>query len=217
MTDPDREYLRKLIEAGEVTSPCLELGAQYAQLTLRDDIIARGIAYIGTDLVQGPNVNVIADFGGSPAVIQTLFAPYLPFGTVVIANVLEHTFNPIQVLDNAFSILRPGGVCITVTPAVWPLHGFPQDYWRINPNFYRRYASERGVHLLEKYFEFIGKGSIATLDDVTLPNPATNRFQFWKSKIVHRVFNTCGRSMMFPSHVAIGAVFQKPNTTTLQE
>jgi hypothetical protein len=210
MTDPDRKYLHKLIKDGQVTSPCLELGAQYAELTMRDDIVARGIDYIGTDIVEGPNVDVVADFGGQPVLIQSLFARYVPFGTIVIANVLEHTFDPIKVLDNAFGILRSGGACITVTPSVWPLHGFPQDYWRINPDFYRRYARERGVHLLEKYFEYIGAGPIPLTNRVALPRPAAGMFQFWKSKIVHRAFDTFGRGMMFPSHVAIGAVFQKP-------
>jgi len=209
MTPPDRDYLRKLIKAGHITSPCLELGAQYADLTMRSDIVASGIAYVGTDMVEGANVDVIADFNGSPASIQSLFAPYVPFGTVVIANVLEHTFNPIQVLDNAFTLLRPGGKCVTVTPAVWPLHGFPHDYWRINPNFYRHYASNRRVHFLEQYFEYVGVGPIPASDNVTLPAPTANRFQFWKSKVLHRAFNTFGRGMMFPSHVAIGAVFQK--------
>ena len=209
MTDPDRDYLRKLINAGQVLSPCLELGARYADLTMRPDIVASGIAYVGTDLVEGGNVDVIADFGDSPALIQSVFARYAPFGTVVIANVLEHTFNPIQVLDNALALIRPRGTCITVTPAVWPLHGFPQDYWRINPDFYRRYAIERGINFLEQYFEYVGVGAISSKDDATLPAPAAKRFQFWKSKVVHRALNTFGRGMMFPSHVAIGAVFEK--------
>jgi len=214
MTDPDRDYLRRLIKGGQITSPCLELGAQYADLTMRADIVAHGIAYVGTDIVEGPNVDVVADFGDLPAVVQSLFTRYAPFGSVVIANVLEHTFDPIQVLDNALSLLRPGGSCITVTPVVWPLHGFPQDYWRINPNFYCRYASERGVKFLEQHFEYIGLGPIPVRHDVALPTPAAGRFQFWKSKIVHRAFNTFGRGMMFPSYVAIGAVFQKPGLKT---
>lgn len=210
MTDPDREYLRRLIKDGQVTGPCLELGAQYAELTVREDIVAGGMDYVGTDIMEGPNVDVAADFGGSSVSIQSLFAPYAPFGTVIIANVLEHTFNPIQVLDNAVSVLKSKGLCITVTPSVWPLHGFPQDYWRINPDFYRRYAGERGIQLLEQYFEYVGIGPIPATDNVSLPRPAGRPFRFWKSKIVHRAFNTFGRGMMFPSHVAIGAVFRKP-------
>src|SRR5437870_11888062 len=109
MTPPDRDYLRKLIKAGHITSPCLELGAQYADLTMRSDIVASGIAYVGTDMVEGANVVVIADFNGSPASIQSRFAPYVPVGTVVIANVLEQPLKPIHMPAYACALLRPGG------------------------------------------------------------------------------------------------------------
>ena len=38
-----------------------------------------------------------------------VFRPIGLLGSVLILNVLEHTFDPIRVLDNAATLLRPGG------------------------------------------------------------------------------------------------------------
>lgn len=205
-----REYIRKLIKGGQLVDPCLELGATPPDFSHRTDIVGAGMTYVGSDMVKGPGVDVTADFCDPPVELRSRFQRYAPFGSVVIANVLEHTFDPIRVLDNAFGLLRPGGFCITITPVVWPLHSCPYDFWRINPDFYRRYAIERHLKFLDQYFEFIGFGPIPEGNDAALPVPTTNRFQYWKSRIVHRAFNTVGRGMVFRSYVAIGAVFQKP-------
>jgi 2-polyprenyl-3-methyl-5-hydroxy-6-metoxy-1,4-benzoquinol methylase len=67
----------------------------------------------------------VADFE-DPAQMS-MFKSVAPFGTILILNVLEHTFEPVRILDNALSLLGPHGALAVLTPAIWPLHDLPMD------------------------------------------------------------------------------------------
>ena len=104
-------------------------------------------------------MDFVADF--ERAEDMAVFDRTAPFGTILILNVLEHTFNPLQVLDNARALLKPGGALVVLTPAVWPLHNYPFDAWRILPDFYTEYARRRGMRLLAAHFEYVGFGDVS--------------------------------------------------------
>jgi SAM-dependent methyltransferase len=161
-------------------------------------------------MCEGTDVDIIANFEDSVDV-QNKFKE--KFSTILILNVLEHTFNPIEILDNAFSILKPGGNCVIIAPTVWPIHDFPIDCFRFNPTFYEEYCKRRSLNLLEDYFEYIGFYNVKfnmSGGSYVLPLPSrTKNINYWYSKIVHRFFNTNGRAMSSASHVAVGAVIQK--------
>lgn len=213
MVGPDAEFVRRCLSSGVVRSPCLELGVGYQGPNNKEMIQAANIEYFGTDITAGEDVDYIVDFEDSAEAISDAFAGKR-FGSVFVLNVLEHTFDPIQVLDNVFSILQAGGTCIIITPTVWPLHDFPRDCWRINPNFYEEYCKRRSLDLLTEYFEYIGFHGVQERTDdsgsYVLPSPARSSFRRLKSKVVHKLFDTCGRAMFFPSHVATGVVIEKP-------
>ena len=208
MVEGDAVYIKKCIAAGLVHSPCLELGAGYDGPNNRSVVRSSGIEYFGTDINPGPDVDFVADFEDDPDSIKRKFGT--EFGTVLVLNVLEHTFDPIRVLDNVINILRSQGTCIIITPTVWPLHDFPRDCWRINPNFYEEYCKRRSLTLQRDYFEYLGYYKVGerrgSSGEYVLPSAARGSFKRLKSKVIHRLFNTCGRGMFFPSHVATGAV-----------
>ncbi len=135
------------------------------------------------------------------------------FKSILALNVLEHTFEPVRVLDNLVAVLDSGGVLVAITPTVWPLHYYPMDCWRLNPQFYEEYCLRRELTLLREYFEYVGYhcvgGKPGGSGGHDLPHPASNPWQKLKSRIVHRIFNTYGRGMAFPSHVATGVVMKK--------
>lgn len=215
MVGPDVEFVKKCLSAGLVQSPCLELGVGYQGPNNKEIIQAANIEYFGTDITGGEAIDYIVDFEDSTGAVREKFTGK-DFGCILVLNVLEHTFNPIQVLDNVFSILRPKGTCIIITPTVWPLHDFPRDCWRINPNFYEEYCQRRSLNLLTDYFEYIGFHRVQERTDsagsYVLPSPARTGFKRLKSKVIHKLFNTCGRAMFFPSHVATGVVIERPTT-----
>ncbi len=60
---------------------------------------------------------------------------------VLMTEVLEHVFNPEQVLKELHRVLKVGGTVLITCPFVWPLHEEPYDYARYTP-FALRHLSE---------------------------------------------------------------------------
>lgn len=210
MLGSDLDYIHNLISANIISGPVLELGTGYGGSTARAEIEAARLQYYGTDLSPGPGVDFAADFEHSDQ--MAIFDTVKPFGSVLILNVLEHTFDPICVLDNAATLLCSGGVLVAITPSVWPLHNYPMDAWRILPNFYEEYAKRRGLDLVEEYFEYVGLGPVANFKNADgtycYPPPFRTGFRSTLSRAVHKTFNTFGRGMFQPSHIAVAAVFR---------
>jgi SAM-dependent methyltransferase len=212
MTDNDKEWIQTLLKEQGLMGPVLEMGTGYGGGTCRELIVAAQLPYFGTDLEKTPTVDFVADF--DRAEDMKVFASTDLFGTILILNVLEHTFDPIRILDNAITLLKPGGNCVIITPSIWPLHNFPIDTWRPLPNFYEEYAQRRRLKLNPSHFDFVGHGPIHQFKDAagnySYPPPSTDRFHSFWSRGIHKIFNTFGRAMFHPSHVAVGAILQKP-------
>jgi SAM-dependent methyltransferase len=210
VVDADLAYVRRLLADDVLRGPVLELGTGYGGQTARSEVEAAKLQYFGTDVHPGEGVDFAADFERSED--MAVFAGVAPFGSVLILNVLEHTFDPLRILDNAATLVRPGGTLVTITPSVWPLHNYPLDAYRLLPNFFEEYAKRRRRTLLTQYFEYVGYGPVAKYrnDDGSYiyPPPAPPGMRYQMNRVIHRVFNTFGRGMFQPSHIAIGAVFQ---------
>lgn len=212
MTHSDLKWIASLQNRGLISGSVLELGAGYGGKTCAKLIRDVGLNYVGTDLNEGPGVDIAGDFECADHMDR--FTGTGPFGTVLMLNVLEHTFDPIRVIDNAMTLISPGGRCIILAPSVWPLHNFPMDAWRILPNFFEEYATRRKVILDKTSFEWVGVGPVSDHRNFDgsycFPNPAKSRLiQYW-SRLVHRVFNTNGRGIQFGTYLGLGAVLQKP-------
>jgi hypothetical protein len=210
MTDADLAYLEGLFARGLIGSPVLELGGGYGGETSRAVVESRGKTYFATDLCQESGVDFVANFETGDGIEQIATAG--PFGTVLVLNVLEHTFDPISVVDRALSLVAPGGTVVCVTPAVWPIHQHPIDAYRLLPDWYRRYAMTRGVTLDRGSFQYVGVGPVEAFaagnGHQGMPPPAAGRAAYrLYSRAVHKLFNTFGRGMFQPGHIAIGAVF----------
>ena len=212
MTIDDLNWIRKLLTEKKLEEPALELGVGYGGATCRELIESAGLRYFGTDLEKTPAVDFVADFERSED--MDVFSSTGPFGCVLVLNVLEHTFDPLRVLDNAVSLLKPGGRCAIVTPSIWPLHNYPMDTWRILPNLYEEYARRKSLILDRESFEYVGKGAVEKFRDGSgnykYPPQCGNVARLLWSRVVHKLLYTSGKGMFFPSHVAVGALLQKP-------
>ena len=83
---------------------------------------------IGMDIEPGPGVDFVHD------IEQPLPQTY---AHIHCYSVLEHVKRPwlaAQVLQDA---LQPGGTIAILTPFVWRIHGYPDDYWRFTPHCIR--------------------------------------------------------------------------------
>jgi hypothetical protein len=212
MTSEDLLFITDLANKGMLSDPVLELGGGYGGATCRDTVIAFGKRYVATDMFAADGIDYVADFESGSGVDALVEAG--PFGTTLVLNVLEHTFNPIAVLDNAVRVTCPnGGRIVVITPAVWPIHNYPRDYCRLLPDWYRQYAARTCLQLEESTFAYVGFGPVARFsltgqDRFPLPGVIRPAHRAW-SRIVHKLFNTYGRGMAQPSHVAIGLSFRR--------
>lgn len=213
MTENDLMYVKRLVDQKKILGPVLELGAGYGGITCRNIITENGLDYYASDMYASQGVDYVADIEKEN--IEVVFSSAVKFKTILILSVLEHTFNPILILDNAKKLLAQGGSLVVITPAIWTLHNYPIDCYRILPSWYEQYADSRKMTLDRGCFEYLGYGVIDSFKDnngnYQFPLPA-QRFAYWKSRVVHRIFNTFGRGMVFPSHLAIGAVISLNET-----
>ena len=85
--------------------------------------------------------------------IKTTFGKDL-FDLVICMNVLEHVYRPINALENMCSLLSPTGYLLVVVPVVWDLHDFPADFYRLNPDFFKMFASHNALYILENSMLF---------------------------------------------------------------
>jgi SAM-dependent methyltransferase len=98
--------------------------------------------YIGLDYateISEKNKNLAADvfYDG-----KTIPFPDNHFDSVFSSEVLEHVFNPDDILPEINRVLIPGGVLLLTCPFFWPEHEQPYDY--------ARYSSFGLKHLIEK-------------------------------------------------------------------
>ena len=108
------------------------------------DLMAEKWNYIGVDVVEGPNVDMV-------------MSPYkLPFpdrsiNVVISGQTLEHVERPWMLVTEMARVLDPGGHIFLVCPAYQHLHKFPKDCWRIYPDGMRVLLEDAGFNVRETY------------------------------------------------------------------
>lgn len=114
---------------GPLPLDVLDVGSYDVNGTLRPVVmeLLPNARYTGIDKVAGPNVDFVMDVETLPSAL------YAPVNDLVLcANVLEHTENPFDAVDNMRLLLRPGGWLIVTVPWNIHCHNNP-DRWRISP------------------------------------------------------------------------------------
>lgn len=87
----------------ETVGAVLEFGSLNINGTVRD-LFEDADSYVGVDLQEGPDVDVIGD--------AATWQPDEPVDVVVCTEVFEHASNWPQIVSNAFEALAGGGVLI---------------------------------------------------------------------------------------------------------
>lgn len=121
----------------ELPEPIIEIGArrhpsQDKMANLRD--LFPGRAYIGCDMEAGPGVDRIEN-------LEKLTFKNGEVGTFILCDTLEH----VRDLGRAMMELQrcmhsEHGVLIATSVMLFPVHGFPNDYWRFTPEGFRDLA-----------------------------------------------------------------------------
>jgi SAM-dependent methyltransferase len=103
-----------------------------------------GATVICTDIAPGPGVDIVADAQDMPEI------PSESADAVFLVSLLQHIPSPQKALDEAYRVLRPGGILFVNVPFIFVYHRDPEDFNRF---------STLGLEVLCGRFERIGSGS----------------------------------------------------------
>ncbi len=100
------------------------------------------LEFNGCDMRDGPGVDLVLD-------LHKIDLPDEVAGTVISLDTLEHVERPWEALAEIHRILKPNGIAVLTSVMRFPIHGYPNDYWRFTPE---------GLKSLFKVFDtsFIG-------------------------------------------------------------
>jgi SAM-dependent methyltransferase len=103
-----------------------------------------GATIICTDIEARPGVDIVADAQDMPQI------PSQSADCVFLVSVLQHIPWPQKAVDEAYRVLRPGGILYVNTPFILVYGPDPEDFYRF---------SVRGLECLCSRFERIASGS----------------------------------------------------------
>lgn len=98
--------------------------------------------YVGQDNDPAVNPDILGD-------ATDIAADSERFDTVLCNEVLEHVYQPREVLSEIHRVLKPGGHVYITVPMMWCLHYEPYDFWRYTPHSLRKILTEAGFEIKE--------------------------------------------------------------------
>ena len=90
--------------------------------------------YIGVDMQQGNGVDVVTDC------IDYCYGYYQSgkeFDLILCLDMLEHAKEPFEVLNSTIYALKLNGVLLVTSVFNFPIHEYPNDYWRFTPECFK--------------------------------------------------------------------------------
>lgn len=104
-------------------------------------IVNRDLAtgqWTGCDMQAGHGVDVVADIHQPPTEWQGRFTG------ILCSEVLEHVARPWVALPQIKSLMQPDGWLVVTTLTSFPIHGFPDDYYRYTTSGLRLLLEDAG-------------------------------------------------------------------------
>jgi len=123
-----REFTEIVAKHFVTKGPVLEIGSlqvdgQEGFADLRP--VFPGLRYVGCDMRDGPGVDLVCN-------ASDLDIPDNSFGVVVSVDTLEHIAEPWKVMAECARVLnKEHGLAIFTAPFNFPVHEYPNDYWRM--------------------------------------------------------------------------------------
>ncbi len=87
------------------------------------NLFANASSYIGLDIVDGPEVDVVGKAWNLPFEDNS-------FDVIISTQVLEHTEKVEKTVSEIQRVLKPGGKLFISAPFAFQEHGAPYDFWR---------------------------------------------------------------------------------------
>lgn len=128
-----KEWIPKLKPGSLV----VEIGSRARSQITRKEFLSKDVEYIGFDIKEGPNVDVVGDVHRLSEFFEAESVD------MVFSNSLfEHLFMPWKAALEINKILKPGGITFHASHQTWPLHEVPWDFWRFSDQGWRALFNE---------------------------------------------------------------------------
>lgn len=121
--DPEAYMMEYLGELDN--SKLLEIGSRKIVAPIDKDKLPTGTNYIGFDIIDGPNVDIVGDAHA----LSSFISPE-SIDAIISKAVFEHIAMPWRVALEINKVLKVGGLAYIATHHVYPTHEMPWDFWR---------------------------------------------------------------------------------------
>jgi SAM-dependent methyltransferase len=144
------DFVAELTRTVELPEPIVEFGSLQVEDGQANDLRAlfAGREFVGTDMRPGPGVDRIED-------LRALSLKDGEVGTALCLDTLEHCADPLTACRELHRVVGDGGLCVISSVMFFPVHGYPQDYWRFTPS---------GMALLLESFDDVWSGGVGHPD-----------------------------------------------------
>lgn len=120
------ESLQKKIKVLEIGSLIVEGQEHLSVRKLFPDA-----EYIGVDMQKGNGVDIVINC------IDYCLNHEKEFDLILCLDMLEHSKYPYNVVDRAKDALKTGGILLVTSVFNFPIHEYPNDYWRFTPECFK--------------------------------------------------------------------------------
>jgi hypothetical protein len=142
----DRNSDCRILDVGSQEVPG-EVNGSYRRLFCDDS--QSPWKYVGADMVQGNNVDIVLK-----NVYRWREIPSKSFDVVICGQVFEHAEYFWLTALEINRVLKPGGLCCIIAPSGGSEHRFPTDCYRFYPDGMRAVARYAGLEVLEVYAQW---------------------------------------------------------------
>jgi len=127
------EFVQIVAETLPLPEPICEFGAlqvpgQEGFADLRP--LFPGRKYLGTDMRQGTGVDCLMNLHQLALLDEAI-------GTALVLETLEHVEFCHRAMSEVYRVLQPAGIVILSSMMLFPIHNYPEDYWRFTPAGFR--------------------------------------------------------------------------------
>ena len=187
----------------------LSLGGNY-----RDIFNGHAWTYIGVDLSEGENVDLVL---GDP--YNWLEIPSMSVDVLVSGQAFEHIEFFWRTMREIARVLKSGGLCCIIAPSKGPEHRYPVDCWRFYPDGVRAMARYAGLDVVQAETDWrpgvYRDGSQEWADTLLVAKKPEIKQGIHSTDVAAHIYQ--GRIDVqdrTPSSIIIGAV--RPGTTVLE-
>jgi SAM-dependent methyltransferase len=132
-----QKHIRKFVELAVKSLPVAEPVYEFGSLQVHTDEpdadlrpLFKDLRFVGADFREGIGVDHVLDLHDIDLQDDSV-------GTVIALDTLEHVEYPRQAVREMHRVLKPGGIAIISSVMNFPIHGYPNDYWRFTPEGFR--------------------------------------------------------------------------------